>query len=145
MKARLQKFIVQEGLTAAKLAEIVGVQPSAISHILSGRNYPRFDFLHNLLRAFPDMNARWLLLGEGDIHVQKVSLKETAEPQSEPPNSSPKQQENPPHKEASKSDEIPTAYTLSDDNLKHLNNKAKTIEKVIIFYTDNTFSMYENK
>lgn len=63
MKDRLSKFIGEEQLTPGKLAEIVGVQPSSISHLLSGRNKPGFDFISNLLRRFPHLNPYWLILG----------------------------------------------------------------------------------
>lgn len=134
--------MLRESLTAARLAEIVGVQPSAISHILSGRNYPRFDFLHSLLNAYPKMNARWLLLGEGDIYIQPNSQQKLPAPQKveidcfEPQN------------ELLQSKDIPTPITKSPTtptNYKNHNSKKKTIEKIIIFYDDGTFSMYENK
>lgn len=68
MKDRLSKFIREEQLTPSKLAEIVGVQPSSISHLLSGRNKPGFDFISNLLRRFPHLNPYWLILGNEPMY-----------------------------------------------------------------------------
>ena len=39
MKDRLEKFIKTEGLTPSRFAEIMGVQPSSISHILGAVSY----------------------------------------------------------------------------------------------------------
>ena len=39
MRDRLLKFMEAEHLQASRLAEILGVQPATISHILNGRVY----------------------------------------------------------------------------------------------------------
>ena len=57
-----------EGLTSSRLAEMLEVQPSGISHILSGRNKPGFDFLQKILRRFPQINPDWLLLDSGAMY-----------------------------------------------------------------------------
>ena len=64
----------ERGLTSSRLAELVGVRPSAVSHILSGRNNPGYDFIVGLLKAFPDIDPRRLLLedqnsGQSDLFV----------------------------------------------------------------------------
>ncbi len=56
-----------KGYTSQRFAEIMNVQPSGISHILAGRNKPRFDFLVRLLERFPDVSPDWLLLGNGPM------------------------------------------------------------------------------
>lgn len=68
MKERLSKIIASEGLTPSMLADKMGVQRSGISHILTGRNYPSFDFLQKLLENFPRLNAEWLILGQGVMY-----------------------------------------------------------------------------
>ncbi|MFI3298366.1 MAG: helix-turn-helix transcriptional regulator [Rikenellaceae bacterium] len=72
MRKRLQKIIEQEGLTSAKFAEILAVQPSTISHLLSGRNKPNFEFISRMLVHFPDLNARWLINGDEPMYVAKA-------------------------------------------------------------------------
>lgn len=62
MKAKLQQLMKSEGLTSSRLAEMLDVQPSGISHILSGRNKPGFDLLQKILRRFPRIDPDWLLL-----------------------------------------------------------------------------------
>lgn len=67
MKDRIKKFIDYKGVTAGELAEITEVQRSNISHIFNGRNKPGAQFIEKFLLAFPEINARWLLTGEGSM------------------------------------------------------------------------------
>ena len=68
MKDRLSRFLKSEGLTSLKFAELMEVQPSSISHILSGRNKPSFDFIEKMLARFPELDPDWLILGKGEMH-----------------------------------------------------------------------------
>ena len=70
MKERLIQLLDLEQLSPSKFADIIGVQRSSISHVISGRNKPSFDFLQKTLKAFPGLNASWLLLGEGTMYEQ---------------------------------------------------------------------------
>ena len=65
MNNRLQQFLELENITPARLADTLGVQRSGLSHILSGRNKPGYEFLTKLLTKFPHINSDWLLLGKG--------------------------------------------------------------------------------
>ena len=67
MRERILKFIEISGYTAARFADDIGVQRSSVSHILSGRNNPSFDFIQKILLKYKQINAEWLLLGMGDI------------------------------------------------------------------------------
>ena len=68
MKERLVQLMDLEQLSPSKFADIIGVQRSSVSHIVSGRNKPSFDFLQKTLKAFPGLNADWLILGEGTMY-----------------------------------------------------------------------------
>ncbi len=57
-----------EHLSPSKFADLIGVQRSSISHVLSGRNNPSYDFLQKTLKSFPGLKADWLLLGEGSMY-----------------------------------------------------------------------------
>ena len=70
MKERLIQLLDLEQLSPSKFADIIGVQRSSISHVISGRNKPSFDFLQKTLQAFPGLNASWLMLGEGNMYEQ---------------------------------------------------------------------------
>jgi len=73
MEDRLLKLLDAEQLSSAKFADVIGVQRSSISHILSGRNKPSFDFLQKTLIAFPMINADWLILGKGNMYEGEVN------------------------------------------------------------------------
>ena len=51
------------GINHSKFADEIGVQRSSISHVLSGRNKPSFEFLQKLFQAYPKINADWLIIG----------------------------------------------------------------------------------
>lgn len=65
----------QEGINSTRLAEILGIQASGISHIMSGRNKPSFDFLLKLLQRFPQINPDWLLLDKGPMYRDGIKNK----------------------------------------------------------------------
>ena len=76
MKERLLEFLRSENKSSAQLADEIGVQPSGISHILSGRNNPSLDFVLKMLERYPYLSSDWLLFGKGTIYkdatVQKL-------------------------------------------------------------------------
>lgn len=78
MKDRLARFLKLEGLTAVKFAEIMEVQPSSISHLLSGRNKPNFEFISRMLLRFSNLNPDWMINGMGSVYrsEQKEADKE---------------------------------------------------------------------
>ncbi|WP_288446164.1 hypothetical protein [uncultured Chryseobacterium sp.] len=47
--------------------EVEGISQAKISHVRSGRNKPGLDLITALLKKFPDVNARWLIVGEGKM------------------------------------------------------------------------------
>ena len=67
MIERVKLLMSVKNLSSAQLAEIIGVQRSGISHILSGRNKPSLDFVLKVIEAYPDLNESWLLKGEGEM------------------------------------------------------------------------------
>ena len=68
MDKRLQQFLDAENISQAQLAETLGVARAGISHILSGRNKPGFDFLEAMALHFPQVNMDWLLTGKGRMY-----------------------------------------------------------------------------
>ena len=57
-----------EGLKPSQLAEMLGINPAGISHILKDRNKPSFDLLQKILRRFPQLNPDWLLLDSTQMY-----------------------------------------------------------------------------
>lgn len=67
MKDQILRIIEAEGLTPAKFADEIGVQRSSISHIISGRNKPSYDFIMKIIERFRGINTEWLLTGKGSM------------------------------------------------------------------------------
>ena len=65
MKDRIAHIIRAKNLTAAEFALKLGIQPSNISHLLSGRNNPSLDFVKKLKETFPEYNLDWIVFGKG--------------------------------------------------------------------------------
>jgi transcriptional regulator with XRE-family HTH domain len=150
MKDRIAKVISHESITPSKFADIIGVQRSSISHILSGRNNPGLDFLNKILIHFPHISGDWLITGQGDM------LKKAANPFKMPSlfdkSSSPKEMTLPP-KETSKVEpksletdvSIPAITNeINAESRLNLDVKAnaKSIERIIVFYSDKSFREY---
>ena len=68
MNKRLQQFLDAENITQSQLADSLGVARAGISHILSGRNKPGFDFIENLASKFPTLSLEWLITGKGRMY-----------------------------------------------------------------------------
>lgn len=74
MKERIEKIMSLYSLTSVKMAEIMDVQPSNISHIISGRNNPSYDFIAKLLSRFPELSPDWIISGTGDVYRSKSAI-----------------------------------------------------------------------
>lgn len=109
---RLKKILEYYDLSASAFAEIITVQRSSISHILSGRNKPSLEFITKVLNAFPDIDLVWILSGVGEFPKQTTSP--------------------PPKSEAF----IPV------EPISSISNKENTIERIVIFYRNGSFKDY---
>lgn len=72
MNTRLQKFISAENISQSQLADTLGVARASISHILSGRNKPGFDFLESMATHFPTLSLEWLITGRGRMYTTEL-------------------------------------------------------------------------
>ena len=45
---RIKELIKQRGISQEKLAELVGIEPTALSNIVTGRNYPLMSTLEKI-------------------------------------------------------------------------------------------------
>ena len=119
---RLRQVIDYHGLSASAFAELITVQRSSISHVLSGRNKPSIDFITKLNTALPDVNLYWLLNGSGEM-ILKPHSKLLAKSDKNYDNSENK----------SKKDKL-------SKNTSPKNNKS--IARIVVFYNDGSFNAY---
>jgi transcriptional regulator with XRE-family HTH domain len=146
MKDRLITLMRSEGLSAAKLAEITQVQPSTISHIMAGRNNPRYDFIAAIMRHYPSLSARWLMLGEGEMY-SSPTMPESAPVVADQPATI--VETNSLHSQEESDKTEPPTTTVVENKLTDscLPSKIKAMaqaEKIAIFNSDGTFSLYDN-
>lgn len=71
MKDRIAHIIRAKNLTAGEFAAKLGIQPSNVSHLLSGRNNPSLDFVKKLKETFPEYNLDWIIMGVGPMTVSE--------------------------------------------------------------------------
>lgn len=74
MNQRIELLLRIKDVTASKFADMLGVQPSNISHIISGRNKPSLDFVVKVVEAFPDISLEWLIFGKGNMYSQMNAI-----------------------------------------------------------------------
>ncbi len=140
---RIIRILKEEKLTSSKFADILGVQPSGISHIISGRNKPSLDFLQKILTHFRELNALWLIIGEGEMYKPKIVSQQ--------------KKINFDLLEGDKKDNASLPpYTSNSQGLNNedkntpiieqkIENEPRSIKKIIVFYSDNSFEEFLQK
>ena len=68
MNSRLLQFLNAENITQAQFADSIGVTRASISHIISGRNKPSYEFISEMMKKYPRLNPEWLILGKGRMY-----------------------------------------------------------------------------
>ena len=152
---RLEHILQKYDLSASKLADLLEVQRSGISHILAGRNKPSYDFMVRLAEKFPEIDANWLLSGSGqmlkdDPPVEANVPKKAAEKPKVNPVSYPEIPglfDAPP---SSRSSTLAPEIAAREENEPVYKSKQDIpeavggeMEAVIILYRDGTFKRYK--
>jgi transcriptional regulator with XRE-family HTH domain len=146
MLNRIKQIMEKEKLSPTQFATEIGVQRSALSHVLSGRNKPSLDFMMKIKARYPDINLDWLLLGKGKM--TGTTVKKVAE---EPAATV---------KEAEKKETKDLQFRIKQDQVdetreekKIVVEKTKTVteadstggdvpKKIILIYPDDTYETY---
>ena len=149
MREKLLKLMKSEKLSSSRLAEILEIQPSSISHILSGRNKPSYDFLVKILRRFPTLNPDWLLLDAEQMYRSNEELdrriNDTNTQSSQTTGSAEKMIVNSKIALNPKNESSQNSTNRPIENIAAVANIAtdgRTIERVIVLYTDKSFEAY---
>lgn len=141
MKERLLEFLRAENKSSAQFAEEIGVQPSGISHIISGRNNPSLDFVLKMLEKYKFISTDWLLFGKGSMY--KEPKMQTLFDEENNLNLSP--DINVLQKEAIKSDQKSRQAGTEQpdaDNSINLSETRSSIARIVWFYADNSFEEF---
>lgn len=145
MKDKLEILRAKMNLSASALAKMLGVEASAISHIKSGRNKPSYDFVVKILRAFPTVNPDWLLLDSPDIFRTTPSM--------DMPDAA-IASDLTPLPQVSLFDEVENigsseinSQTKNEcsDILRSVIKGGKSVERVLVLYSDGSFDSYSSR
>lgn len=129
---RLEEIMANHNLSAASFATKIGVQRSAISHILSGRNKPSLDFLMKVYESFDEVALEWLILGTTTSLPREVQDLDLFK--SEPINRE--------MLDKTKSE----ALTENNINSPTITSKSEiALKEIVHFYEDGTFERFKPK
>ncbi|MCD6556994.1 MAG: helix-turn-helix transcriptional regulator [Bacteroidales bacterium] len=142
MKDRIKKIIEHENISYSKFADLVGIQRSGVSHLINGRNNPSLEVIQKILEAFDYINTDWLLLDKGKM-INDDKIETQGNLFSDTPN----------NEDVKLSDKIlddnnsNSEKNLTNDTVKNIlidskedKISTKQIVKIVIFYSDKTFS-----
>lgn len=81
MNQRIQQFLAAENISQSQFADTINVARATVSHIISGRNKPGFDFIESVSRHYPNLNIEWLITGKGKMYkIQDSAMKPVTAP-----------------------------------------------------------------
>jgi transcriptional regulator with XRE-family HTH domain len=127
----IKHIIVEKNLSPSRFADEIGVQRSSISHILSGRNKPSLDIVQKIIRRFPELGTDWL--------IEEPSLPEPPIPSATSKNNA---------IESERRDHINGSGGIvpdeeeSEETSGYHRAGERQIIKVLVFYSDGTFSEF---
>jgi transcriptional regulator with XRE-family HTH domain len=153
---KIELIIKRKQLSSSQFADILGIPRSSISHILSGRNKPSLDVVQKILTAFPEISAEELLFEDRSLQVATAVKTQMASNPPMPtlfdspaPSPSESIKNNLPEPTIVRSNLRRNRQEAKNVNLLNENSIApqtfaphltKHIERVIIFYSDGSFS-----
>ena len=158
-KERIERIMQKEEMNSAVFAAEIGIQGSTLSHILNGRNNPSLDVLKKILNRFRTVSSDWLILGVGSMYRtekqsqtptlfdsldENVSKPIISEQNVDDKNTSPFsviQQKVAPTSEV-QLQTPPEQVNLASSSLTEPN--PRSVRKIIVYYTDNTFQEFES-
>ena len=137
--------MASEQLTASRFAELFGIQPSGVTHLLGGRIKPSFDLVQKLLRRFPHINPDWLLLDSEQMYRADAELTND-----QPNQTSNEVAETPVNVEkisATQNTTISEGSTSANNSIERLATigavNRKNVKRVIVLFDDHTFESFE--
>lgn len=146
MIERIKKIMEFKQINAGQFADEIGVQRSAMSHVLSGRNNPSLDFMLKIKSAYPNINLDWLLIGEGNMMENLVSEKTKTQMQErfaleiEFPDVESEIKKETLAVESAQVPVKPNDYEIKNEVKKEFKKSPK---QIIVLYNDNTFELFD--
>lgn len=162
MLDRINLLMQAKNLAASQFADQIGVQRSSVSHVLSGRNKPSLDFVMRIIRTYPELSLEWILMGKGSMTKNYteslVSTRMASDGEGQMSineftnvTAANNKNEKPIDKGLSSDTEMIRAESQKSDNIhvtnvnnpKQVKGKERKIIRIVEFYCDDTFKVYE--
>lgn len=138
MNTRLKQFLAAENITQAQFADNINVVRASVSHVLSGRNNPSYEFIRSIMLKYPDLNIEWLMFGKGKMYrnspVTELSLQAEEQPVLEPDSD-----ELFPEYEDSTTEHVETIETIASDNRPQAIVNQRKVSKIIVLFDDGSY------
>ena len=153
MNTRLKQFLAAENISQSQFADTIKVVRASVSHVLSGRNKPGYDFIAAIMAAYPHLNIEWLMLGKGKMYKTNVQSEENQSKSAGAINEIPLLFDYEDPSPAEELPEIPQLRTFTapdpstptrnsinaSDNPVQVAVKQRKATKIVIFFDDGTF------
>jgi transcriptional regulator with XRE-family HTH domain len=160
-KERIDKVMQMEGMNSAVFANAIGIQGSTLSHILNGRNNPSLSVLQSILNRFPNISPEWLIMGQGSVEraVKQSQTPTLFDSLDESATKSIIYEQNLAENKVSSFSAIQQKSTIipeiplqsiqnqfiQNNQAPQIDNSGKSVKKIIVYYTDNTFQEFETR
>lgn len=141
MIGRITQIMEREGLTPSKFAEAIGIQRSAMSHILNGRNNVSLDVLIKILDRFTYVDSDWLLFGKGEMVRDHMSTQPDLFSNTAI-NPSGGQAALEYRKEMRVDTPVNTVKPPVVEQIIQQETTTRKVSKIMVFYSDNTFDTF---
>lgn len=155
MKERIKKIMDDQHLSPSAFADKLQIGRAVISHILNGRNNPSLDVVIRILTEFSNVNPDWLLTGVGDTYKSEggISISQKAyqpdlflheqSPINEAEISTDSKNEIENVNENKEVDSKFSANKIQEPMIPYGQKvQEKRILRIIIYYSDNTFEIF---
>lgn len=73
MNTRLKQFLAAENITQSQFADKIEVVRASVSHVLSGRNNPSYEFIKAIMAKYPTLSMEWLMFGKGRMYKDQMT------------------------------------------------------------------------
>lgn len=135
MKERIIEFLRAENKSSAQFAEEIGVQPSGISHVISGRNNPSLDFILKMLDRYKYLSTDWLLFGKGAMYKDNSGMQSLFEQsfREKEPDAGRNAPANSARSESPETQGRDKEISVRSD---------RSVDRIVMFYNDGSFESY---
>lgn len=146
MNTRLKQFLAAENITQSQFADKIEVVRASVSHVLSGRNNPSYEFIRSIMSKYPTLNIEWLMFGKGKMY--KDSPLKTTEAEADHDEGGLLFAEDPVHQDepsVSERGRETDFHSMADIEIKTSSQAQQTpfsqrkVKKIIILYDDGSY------